>query len=251
PRLRDDDSRPDPRDLRDGSPAGRQPHHAGHDRPRRAAAHLRNAVHALRDVVRHGVEQGPPLSLGRQAALGAGACVVGVVVAATLPSPIAAGARHVFSQVTPTRFLAALGLVFVLSALIGRRSGEPAGHDRPLPAVAWVAAVAGAAGVVWYALGRAVGVPPVFADRPSHGQAAGDVAMHGSLVTHGYGVITPLIDSTAYLLTSNDVTAYRAVQAINVVVMVSSALVAYPLARRALTPRWALAVAAVTPLVPW
>ena len=32
------------------------------DRPRRAAPDLGQPVHALRDVVRHGVEQGPPLS---------------------------------------------------------------------------------------------------------------------------------------------------------------------------------------------
>ena len=39
----------------------RQRHHAGDDRARRAAADLGQPVHAVRDVVRHGVEQGPAL----------------------------------------------------------------------------------------------------------------------------------------------------------------------------------------------
>ena len=37
---------------------------AGDGRPRRAPPHLRAPVHALRDVVRHGVEQGPPEAVG-------------------------------------------------------------------------------------------------------------------------------------------------------------------------------------------
>ena len=58
--------RPRARDRRDGSPPVGQPHHAGHDRPGRAAADLRQPVHALRHVVRHGVEQRPALSSAAQ-----------------------------------------------------------------------------------------------------------------------------------------------------------------------------------------
>ena len=43
----------------------RPPDHAGDDRARRAAADLRQPVHAVRDVVRHGVEQGPALTTVR------------------------------------------------------------------------------------------------------------------------------------------------------------------------------------------
>jgi hypothetical protein len=186
-----------------------------------------------------------------QALVVASACLVAVAVAWTLAGPVAAAARRVFSLVTPTRFLVVLGVTFALSALLGRRSKESTGHNGSLPWAAWVAVAAAAAGVVWYVLGRAVVVPSIFADELIHGEAAQDLADHGSLATHGYGLVTPVIDSIAYVLTGNDVTAYRVVQAINVVVMVSSAFVAYPLARRALTPRWALVVAAVTPLVPW
>ena len=58
---------------------------------------------------------------------------------------------------------------------------------------------------------------------------------------------TPL----AYLLTQDDVSAYRLIQAINVAVMVSAAFPAYLLARRALSNRSALVVAALTVVVPW
>ena len=63
--------------------------------------------------------------------------------------------------------------------------------------------------------------------------------------------MTPAVDATAYLLTGNDVDAYRLIQAINVVVMVSAAFPAYLLAKRALSHRGALAVAALAVLVPW
>ena len=114
-----------------------------------------------------------------------------------------------------------------------------------------VALAAAAAGVVWYSLGRAVVVPTIFADELIHGEAARDLALHGSLATHGYGFVTPAVDSLAYLLTSNDLTAYRVVQALNAVVMVSAGFIAYPLGRRALSARWALVVAVVTVTVPW
>ena len=59
PRLPDDDARARARDRRGRAAAdGERDHDADH-RPRRAPADLGVAVHALRDVVRHGVEQGP------------------------------------------------------------------------------------------------------------------------------------------------------------------------------------------------
>ena len=49
--------------------------HDADDRPRRAAADLGQPVHALRDVVRHGVEQGPALSEIRASRLASAAKV--------------------------------------------------------------------------------------------------------------------------------------------------------------------------------
>ena len=105
-----------------------------------------------------------------------------------------------------------------------------------------VGAIAAVAGVVWYSLGRAVVVPKVLGDELTHGEAARNLALHGSLATHGYGFVTPLIDALGYVTTTNDFTAYRIVQALNVVVVVTAAFLAYPLARRALSPRWSLVV---------
>ena len=66
--LRDPDEprRPGARDRADRAADPRARHHGRHRHARRAAADLRLAVHAVRDVVRHGVEQGPPLG-GRPA----------------------------------------------------------------------------------------------------------------------------------------------------------------------------------------
>ena len=75
--------------------------------------------------------------------------------------------------------------------------------------------------------------------------------MHGSLATHGYGFVTPALDSLAYLVTSSDVTAYRLVQGLNIAVMATAAFLAYPLARRAMSARWALVVGGLAVLLPW
>src|SRR5579862_1947701 len=60
-RRADDGGRAGPRDRRDRAASAREPDHRGDDRPRRPAADLRLAVHAVRDVVRSRVEQGPAL----------------------------------------------------------------------------------------------------------------------------------------------------------------------------------------------
>ncbi len=101
----------------------------------------------------------------------------------------------------------------------------------------------------WYSLGRALAVPRIFADELIYAEAARGLAENGRLPVHGYGIVTPAVDAMAYLLTGNDVDAYRLIQAINVVVMVSAAFPAYLLAKRALSHRGALAVAALAVLV--
>ena len=182
-----------------------------------------------------------------------------VVVSATAAGPIASGVRRLFSILTPNRFLWLLGLAFVaaLAAALLRRSHRrpPASPGAPLAAgtawPVWVGAIAAAAGVVWFSLGRATVVPRIFGDELTHGEAARNLAQHGSLATHGYGLVTPVIDAVAYLVTSNEVRSYHLVQALNAAVVVTAAFLAYPLARRALSARWALVVAALTVAVPW
>ena len=115
----------------------------------------------------------------------------------------------------------------------------------------WVAAIAAIAGVVWYSLGRATTVPRIFGDELTHGEAARNLALHGTLPTQGYGFVTPAIDSVAYLVTNSDVTAYRLIQTLNAAVVVTAAFLAYPLARRVLPQSWSLVVAALSVAVPW
>ena len=144
--------------------------------------------------------------------------------------------------------------------LLGRaRADRPAGSsvDPPaagMAALPWplsVGLVAATAAVCWYSLGRALSVPIIFADEFIYGNAARGLAEGRVLFGYGYGFVVPAIDATAYLLTKDDVSAYRLIQAINVAVMVSAAFPAYLLARRALSNRSALMVAALTVVVPW
>ena len=189
--------------------------------------------------------------------------LVAVLVGGTLSGPIAAGLRRLFAAVTPDRFLLLLGLAFVAALVTAlaarlpraRRNGtSPPSGDSLVDRFGWPACVgliAAAAGVAWYSLGRAIVVPRIFGDELTHGEAARNLALHGSLATHGYGLVTPVIDSVAYLVTSSDVTAYHLVQLFNVVVVVTAAFLAYPLARRALSARWSLVVAVLSSVVPW
>jgi hypothetical protein len=187
--------------------------------------------------------------------------LVAVGVGASLGGPISAGVRHLFAAFSPGRAVALLMLsiaAVVLMPLAARFGLLPSLRlaapgrlaDRPEWPVA-VGVISAVGGVVWFSLGRAVTEPRIFADELIHGEAARNLALHGSLATHGYGFLTPAIDSLAYLTTTSDVSAYRLVQALNVIVMVSTAFVAYPLARRAVSARWALVVAALALILPW
>jgi hypothetical protein len=187
----------------------------------------------------------------------AGIGVVAVVVAATLAGPIASAVRKLFAFVTPNRFLMLLGLVFVASVgarLVRRRSPHTSRNSLLVDRLGWPAAVgviAATAGVVWYSLVRATVVPRIFGDELTHGEAARNLALHGTLSAGGYGVVTPVVDAIAYLTASNEYTAYRGVQVLNVGVVVTAAFLAYPLARRALSAHWSLVVAALTLALPW
>jgi hypothetical protein len=117
------------------------------------------------------------------------------------------------------------------------------------PVVVTAIAVLGAA--IWYVLGLRLTLPTIFADELIYLNGARTIATHGSLSGYGYGVLTPAVDSIAYVVMPNDLSAYHAVRVIHALMMASAAFPAYLLARKALPHTWAIAVAALTLCVPW
>ena len=202
---------------------------------------------------------------------GAAAALAFVVAAAAAPDWLARLIRHVLPHVTLRHaliFAAAVGVLAAAGSLVPRDWGVRRHVDAPArlarrigAALGWlvdrppwgvvVAAIAAVAAAGWYVLSRATSVPHVFSDELIHAELARTLARDGTLAAHGYGFVTPIIDSIAYLVTSSDVSAYRLIQLFNVLVMVTAALPAYLLARRALSHRWALVVAALAVTVPW
>ncbi len=179
--------------------------------------------------------------------------LAGVGVAAVFGDSIAASIRDALRLLTPARSVLLLAVVAV-AAPARRRSALPSPSRRPVWESDWpvpVALLAALAGVGWYSLGRALAVPHIFGDELTHTAAAKALAQTGTLATQGYGTVGPVLDSLGYLLTANGVAAHGMVQALNVTVMVAAAFLAYPLARRSLPPRWALAVAALAVTSPW
>ncbi len=182
------------------------------------------------------------------------------------PEQIATAIRDVFAKASPATIVAAAGIMVLAQAaaivfpaaarelatarLASAWRGVGARMDRT-PWPLGVGLAAAAAGIAWYSLGRALAVPRIFADELIYANAARGMAESGRLLGHGYGIVTPGIDAAAYLLTGDDVDAYRLIQAINVAVMVSAAFPAYLLARRALSHRSALGIAALIVVVPW
>ena len=202
---------------------------------------------------------------------GVGIALLVVAAGAAAPEPIASAIRGVLQQATLAHVLVIAGLVGALAVvasvvpndLPARQRVEAAA--RPLarardtlgslvdraPWGVSVTVIAAVAATAWYSLGRAATVPRIFADELIHAEAARALAQSGTLPRDSYGLVTPALDSIAYLLVGNDVSAFRLIQALNVAVMVMAAFPAYLLARRALSHRWALVVAALTVIGPW
>lgn len=153
---------------------------------------------------------------------------------------------------------AAVALVVALAHRSGRRS-----NSRPRKAwsawlslvdrTPWPAAVAAIAAVgwaLWYSLGRGNSLPRILSDELIHTRAARAFADSRSLSTE-YGPLTPIVHSTSFLLSADDVAAYHLIQATNVTLMMLGAFPVYALARRALSHRTALIASALAVAVPW
>jgi hypothetical protein len=188
------------------------------------------------------------------------AAAAAVAAGAFYPDALARAEQSVLAEATLARIAlaaATIGAASLLVAAAGRRTDLARAEARlaatvdAVPAAWSLPAVAAVAATAWYALGRAHVVPTLLADELIHEQAARQVAEHGDLAVHGYGLITALLDAVAFRTTSGAVAAFHAIQLLNVVVMVIAAVPAYLLARRGAGRRGSLLVAALTVTVAW
>lgn len=187
-----------------------------------------------------------------------------VVAGVAVPDPIALTIRAAFRYATLSVLLsvvAAAAVLAIAAPLLRHRLPQLPTAQRArascrsfVDATPWFAAVTAVGAVAWaawYSLSRANSVPRIFSDELIHATAARGLAERGSLESGGYGPLTPAIDSIAYILTEDDVSAYHLIQAINVTLMILAVFPAYLLARRALSHRHALVVAGLAVGIPW
>ena len=187
--------------------------------------------------------------------------IVAVTAALVAPDGLASGARTLFEAARLSILLAAVGVSVALAVVysFARRSDQ---HEQsrvstrlaafvsrtPWPAA--VAAIAAIAWALWYSLGRGNTLPRILSDELIHTRAARAFADSRALSTE-YGPLTPVVHSSSFLLSGDDVTAYHLIQATNVTLMILAAFPVYLLARRALTPANALIATALSVALPW
>lgn len=206
-----------------------------------------------------------------------GALAVGasVAVAAWLGADAAAAAiRRVFAAVGPVVVLEialALLVVGIGSSLVGstarRRVAAVAGSRvarlrargssvRSVPPPVALAAIVSLAAAFRAVLGGAADLPQVLGDELIYSGLAKGWALHGlpflrGTLEVGYSTLYPLFLAPAFRLADDGASALAAVKVMNALAMASAAVPAYLLARRVLTRRWALGVAALSAFVPW
>jgi hypothetical protein len=132
--------------------------------------------------------------------------------------------------------------------LPARVAAVPAGVSLPL-----VVAAAFSARV---ALDRGASIPRVFGDELIYSGIAKALATGSGLELRGadiglsYGPLYPLVLSPVYRFAEDGAAAFLGVQTLNALLMSMTAVPAYYLARRVVTPGWSLAVAALSVAVP-
>jgi len=124
-----------------------------------------------------------------------------------------------------------------------------------LPAWVWLAGIVVVSAVVRAALAHRIVAPWIMVDELVYSELAKSFAAHGhflvrSVPSHGYGFVYPVLIAPAWRFFTSVPDAYQAAKIINAVVMSLAAVPAYYLARRLLTPRFALIVAVLTVAVP-
>jgi glycosyltransferase involved in cell wall biosynthesis len=142
------------------------------------------------------------------------------------------------------------------------RNGRPEPASPPLrtwlariPPWAWLVALVVLSAVFRYGLSRRVVAPWIMVDELIYSELAKSFAASGHFlirdVHHGaYGAVYPLLIAPAWRAFSSVPDAYAAAKAIGSVLMSLTAIPAYFLARRVLTPRWSLLAALLAVAVP-
>ena len=169
--------------------------------------------------------------------------------------------RELLMRLSPLRGVVVALVVGVVGALLlawPRSRPRPARTAGPgqLPVVALLGLVVVAAATFRLLLGRAATEPRVFGDELVYSGLAKGFALEGQPLFRGavdlaHSMLYPLLIAPAHVLGGDGARAFEATKAMNAVVVASAAVPAYLLARRVVTPLFALAVAFLVAFEPW
>jgi hypothetical protein len=127
---------------------------------------------------------------------------------------------------------------------------------RAVPVWAWLGGLVALSTVVRYGFARRMVAPWIMVDELIYSElaksfaGAGELALRGVPAGNAYGIVYPILISPAWALFEAVPDAYDAAKAINSLVISLAAVPAYLIARRVVTQASALAVAALTLLLP-
>ena len=187
-----------------------------------------------------------------------------------LGDSIAVELRRIFALLTPlhvleavTAFVAVGARAFILPgeararvAAWGSRSYMPVARLLNLPARIGLPVIVAVAAAFRIVLGRAQTIPAFLGDQIVYTGLAKGIALHGEPLLRGrlqtgYSLLYPLFLSPAYWLAATGAEAFEAAKIMNALAISLTAVPTYFLARRVVSHRWSLLVAALTVAGPW
>ena len=191
-----------------------------------------------------------------------GLLVVGAVaLVAVEGTRVSHDLRELLMRLSPLRgIVVALVIGAACALLLARPRGRPRrtrtarpGH---VPVVAVLGLVVVAAATFRLLLGRAATEPRVLGDELVYSGLAKGFALEGRPLLRGeldlaHSVLYPLLIAPAHVFGGDGARAFEATKAVNAVVVAFAAVPAYLLARRVVTPLFALAVALLVAFAPW
>ena len=141
------------------------------------------------------------------------------------------------------------------NATRARLRAETSAIARSLPAWFWLASLVVASAIVRWGFGRRMVAPWIMVDELVYSELAKSFAASGHFLVRGqhsgsYGFVYPILISPAYRLYASVPQAYAAAKTINSVLMSLTAVPAYFLARRVVTPALALLAALLAVAIP-